>query len=335
MVGRPLHTFSIIRNLLSKLFNKEFLVFLFFLILSGLFWLTNALDDPYEKEIEVDLRLAGIPKNVVLTSEVDSVIRVTVRDKGYVIGLYLFRKQLHPLFFDFSTFSGQNNTGEIPVSEIQKQLSQQLYTSTKILSVKADNLSFSFNYGQRKKIPVSMLGVAAPGEGYFLSRVQFAPDSVTVYAAKKLLDSIQTAYTVRQEVVNFTEPQEITVQLRKIRNAKLMPNKVKMKLFPDVLTEETVEVPVEAINVPPNKVMRIFPRKIKVNFAIGAQRVKSMPKNIETKQLLPTGFKVVVDYNEVADHASEKCHVYIQATPNGVRNARPAVNVVDYLIEQR
>lgn len=27
MVGRPLHTFSIIRNLLSKLFNKEFLVF--------------------------------------------------------------------------------------------------------------------------------------------------------------------------------------------------------------------------------------------------------------------------------------------------------------------
>lgn len=162
MVGRPLHTFSIIRNLLSKLFNKEFLVFLFFLILSGLFWLTNALDDPYEKEIEVDLRLAGIPKNVVLTSEVDSVIRVTVRDKGYVIGLYLFRKQLHPLFFDFSTFSGQNNTGEIPVSEIQKQLSQQLYTSTKILSVKADNLSFSFNYGQRKKIPVNMLGVAAP-----------------------------------------------------------------------------------------------------------------------------------------------------------------------------
>ena len=173
---------------------------------------------------------------------------------------------------------------------------------------------FSVQLQISKKIPVSMLGVAAPGEGYFLSRVQFVPDSVTVYAAKKLLDSIQTAYTVRQEVVNFTEPQEITVQLRKIRNAKLMPNKVKMKLFPDVLTEETVEVPVEAINVPPKKVMRIFPRKIKVNFAIGAQRVKSMPKNIETKQLLPTGFKVVVDYNEVADHASEKCHVYIQAT---------------------
>ena len=61
---------------MSKLINKEFLVFLFFLLLSGLFWLTNVLDEPYEEEFTVDLRLAGIPKNVVLTGEVDSVVKV-------------------------------------------------------------------------------------------------------------------------------------------------------------------------------------------------------------------------------------------------------------------
>ncbi len=80
MINRRLHIINIIRGFLSKLINKEFLVFLFFLLLSGLFWLTNVLDDYYEREFTVDVRLAGIPKNVVITSDIDSVVRVVVRD---------------------------------------------------------------------------------------------------------------------------------------------------------------------------------------------------------------------------------------------------------------
>ena len=86
---------------MSKLINKEFLVFLFFLLLSGLFWLTNVLDDYYEKEFTVDLRLAGIPKNVVLTGEVDSVVKVVVPDKCYVRRRYRGQAAVLPLFFDF------------------------------------------------------------------------------------------------------------------------------------------------------------------------------------------------------------------------------------------
>ena len=81
--------------------------------------------------------------------------------------------------------------------------------------------------------------------------------------------------------------------------------------------------------------MRIFPGKVKVKFAVGAQRLRSMPKNIEQESCCPEWFQLVVDYNEVADRSAEKCHVYLQAAPNGIRNARPVVNVVDYLIEQK
>ena len=80
MIDRRLHITNLIRYFLSKLINKEFLFFLFFLLLSGLFWLTNVLDDYYEHEFTVGVRLTKIPKNVVLTSEMDSVVRVVVRD---------------------------------------------------------------------------------------------------------------------------------------------------------------------------------------------------------------------------------------------------------------
>ena len=179
------------------------------------------------------------------------------------------------------------------------------------------------------------MGTVTPGDNYYLARVDFTPDSVQVYAARNVLDSIQTVYTERQYITNFTDVKELTVDLRKFTNAKCVPSSVKMKLYPDVLTEETVEVPIEAVNMPDNKVMRTFPSKIKVKFVVGAYRMRSMPKNAETKELLPIGFRIVVNYEDIEKNNSEKCPIYVISSPNGVRNVRPEVNTVDYLIEQR
>lgn len=320
---------------MSKLINKEFLVFLFFLLLSGLFWLTNVLDDYYEREFTVDVRLAGIPKNVVITSDIDSVVRVVVRDKGYVIASYMFDDAFRPLFFDFDACTRSDNSGEISTTDIQRLLALQMYSSSKIVSVKINNLTFSYNHGRHKKVPVRFHGIAIPTEGYYLSRTQIVPDSVIVYAAKDILNKIKYVSTEQLTISNFTEPKTQQVRIAKIKNAKILPNHVKVELYPDILTEEYVEVPINAINVPADKTMRIFPSKVKIKFAVGAQRLRSMPKNIETRELLPEGFKAVADYNEVADHKADKCHVYLQAAPNGIRNAHPVVNVVDYLIEQK
>ena len=87
--------------------------------------------------------------------------------------------------------------------------------------------------------------------------------------------------------------------------------------------------------MPADKVLRTFPGKVRVNFVVGAYRLRTMPKNAETRELLPTGFRVVVNYKEVEEHPADKCHVYVLVSPNGVRNVRPALTTVDYLIEQR
>lgn len=108
-----------------------------------------------------------------------------------------------------------------------------------------------------------------------------------------------------------------------------------MKLIPDILTEETVEVPIEAINTPPDKLVRTFPSKVKVKFVVGAARLSQMPKNAETKQLLPQGFRVVVDYNQLVANPTEKCRISVFTTPKGIRNAKPDISEVDYLIEQQ
>ena len=333
--GKSLYTLSTLRNFLLRIFNKEFLIFLFFLVLSGGFWLIMTLNETYEREFSVPLRLTEVPRNVVITSEPDSVVRFTVRDKGYMIAYYELDNTFRPIYADYKLYCDGRSRGDVSVADLQRQIYLQLSKSSKIASIKGGKFSFSFNFGRHKKVPIRILGTVTPGNNYYLARVDFMPDSVEVYAVRNVLDSIQTVYTERLHITNFTDVKETTVDLRKFTNAKCIPSRVKMKLYPDVLTEESVEVPIEAINIPENKVIRTFPSKIKVNFVVGAYRMRSMPKNAETKELLPVGFRVVVNYEEIMKKHSEKCSVYVISSPNGVRNVRLAVNSVDYLIEQR
>ena len=62
--------------------NKQFFVFLFFILLSAIFWLILTLNETYERELKVPVRIVNIPKNVVLTSPTVDTVRFTIRDNG-------------------------------------------------------------------------------------------------------------------------------------------------------------------------------------------------------------------------------------------------------------
>ena len=87
--------------------------------------------------------------------------------------------------------------------------------------------------------------------------------------------------------------------------------------------------------MPNDKVLRIFPNIIKVKFVVGSKDVKRMSKNNETQELLPIGFRVVVDYKDIERIKRDKCKVSIKNLPAIVKNAQPIPQMVDYLIEQK
>ena len=332
---RSMFTLDTIRNFLLKIFSKEFLIFLFFLALSGGFWLMMTLNETYEYELTAKVKLIDIPKNVVITEDPDSIVRFTVRDKGFVIVAYKFTKEFKPVLVSFRMYNNEKGHGVISSIDIQRQLQFQLNKSTRIVSTKMSNLSFAYNLGQHKRVPVRLLGSIAPNGNYNLAHARFYPEVVTVYADKATLDSIQWVYTEKLHITNITDTRELEVNLRKIAHAKCIPSTVKMKLIPDVLTEETVSVPIEAINIPDDKVLRTFPSKVNVNFIVAAFRLRSMPRNNETKELLPTGFKVVADYSKLIGGKSDKCRIYIAARPVDILNLQLATTAVVFVIVLR
>ncbi|ERT58277.1 YbbR-like protein [Prevotella sp. BV3P1] len=316
-----------IRNFLLDLVSKRFLVFLFFLFLSAAFWLSMTLDEMYEKEIPVPIRLVNVPKNIIITTNMPDTVIVTVRDKGFAFIGYFTGEPFRPINLNFSTYANESaGRGNVPLADVQNILYQRLATSSRITALKPDQLKFYFNFGQSKTLPVRANGIMTPAKNYYLARVSFWPEKVTVYAQQSKLDSLRYIMTEKLNLTNFTDTLIRQVNLQKIIGVKTVPEKVKIGLFPDILTEESIEVPIKAINMPKGKTLRTFPSKVKVLFNIGVTAFRK----INEKQ-----FEVVVDYNELQANPSDKCALHLKTVPAEVRQARLEMNQIDYLVEQQ
>lgn len=315
------------RDFLFSRTNKELLIFVFFIALSGIFWLSMTLNETYEQEFSIPVTVVGVPKNVVLTSEETDTIRMTIRDKGITLAAYMYGDMLKNVKINFKPYAHNNGTGIVTTSELQKIVYQHLVSSSKIISTKPDKLEFFYNYGANKRVPVRWTGRVIPEDLYFISRVKYYPDSVDVYASQALLDSISVVYSENLNYVNFRDTLVVNANLEKIKGVKMVPDHIKMEFFTDVLTEEKLDgIPVEGINMPPGKILRTFPMKVTVSFVTGVSVYRS---------LKPEDFTIVADYDEIAANPSEKCHIYIKKSPPGISRVHLNINEVDYLIEEQ
>ena len=85
---------QIIRDFLFSKANREFLIFLLFLALAGIFWLALALNESYEKEFAIPVTITDVPKNVMLTSDETDTVKITIHDKGTILATYMYGKAL-------------------------------------------------------------------------------------------------------------------------------------------------------------------------------------------------------------------------------------------------
>ncbi len=306
--------------------NKQFLIFLFFVLLSGIFWLMMTLNESYEREVKIPLRVAGVPKNIVLTSATTDTVRVTVRDKGWVIFSYLYGKRLKTVNASFKNYDRGNGAGVISSAELKRMVEQQMEQSSRVVSVKPDRMEFFYNNGEYKRVPVRWTGRVIPDQMYFISAVDYMPDSIDVYASREKLDSIHAIYTEPLNYVGFRDSLHIDCRLSHPNDVKVVPSRISIHFHTDVLTEEVMGgIPIKCINLPPGKVLRTFPAKAKVHFVTGVRQLRG---------LRAEDFVVVADFNEIMLSGSEKCNIYLRSTPDGISRARLDVSEVDYLIEE-
>lgn len=305
--------------------SREFLIFLFFFLIASGFWLLQTLNNDYETEFSVPIRIKDIPNEVLLTSEPTSEVRVKVKDKGTVLLNYMLGKSFFPINLNFEDYKDRGNHVKIAVSEVEKKILSQLNTSSKILSIKPDTLEYIYSTGKSKLIPVLFQGKVSAGAQHYVSDTICNPDSILAYAPAEILDTLTAAYTQFTELTNISDTVRKQVSLEPVKGIKFIPNTVEM-LFPvDIYTEKTVEVPLYGTNFPADKMLRSFPSKVQITFQVGLKHFRDIKAS---------DFVINVSYEELLKLGSDKYTVKLKSAPSKISHIRIVPEQVDFLIEQ-
>lgn len=315
-----------VRNFLLSEKSREFLIFLFFVFVSFSFWLLQVLNDDYETELAIPVKMKNVPENVVMTSELPSEIRIGVKDRGTVLVNYMLGQTFYPVVIDFTEFAYKGNHVQIPSSLLTKRIIGQLNQSTKVSAVKPDTLEFIYTQGKGKKVPVKLQGEVKAERQYYISDILYSPDSVMVYAPRDILDTLTTAYTQLVMIDNVSDTIRRRLNMMPIKGARFVPDHNDVSVMVDIYSEKTLEVPVRGIGFPKDKVLRTFPSKVQVSFQVGLKHFKDVQSD---------DFTVEVDYKDLVNGTNEKCTPVLNVLSPYVNHARMNLEEIDFIIEQQ
>lgn len=313
-----------IRNFLNSSLNREFLVFLFFVMVSAGFWLMETLNEDYESETSIPVEYLNVPENVVITSDVPHDIKVRIKDKGFTLFRYKLTPIPAPVKINFLDYQEKGNSVRITQAEIQKQLTNILESSSQLLSFKPESFDMVYTRGQAKRVPVRLKGNASAKQQYDITSVTFSPDTLTIYAPEDILDTIHVVFTAPISYHELDESITFDTEMWRPRNVKFVPEKVTVTINVARLTEKTIEVPITPVNVPKGKIVRTFPSKVKVTFQTVMQ---------EFEKIQPEEFTVIVDYDSLNADDMERCEPVATRYPSNIKHMGIWPREIEYLVE--
>ena len=301
--------------------SRELLVFLFMLVLSAFFWLFSVASEVYQYDARVPVALVDVPKNVIVLDEINDTITVTIEDTGLAFLDYALTHESVSIPISFKTYNRSQGKVVVTQAELQKRIRQVLNSSTKF-TLKRDGLTFNYNLGEHKRLPVHFNGTVNASS---VTEYRMVPDSVDVYANKEVLKKMVDVNT-KDVSIDVEKSMTTKVPMEKVSGVKCVPSVVDMEIRKVNFVEKSFEVHVNCKNEPENTKLRIFPPRVTVTFMVDVEMYHSVKD---------TDFTIVADYNDVAVTQSPQCSLRVSKAPTFVRNVKLSTDAVNYLIEKR
>lgn len=319
---------KLFKNLNHKL-DRRFMVFLFFVALSTIFWFLVRLEDEYETEISLPLKFVNLPENNVLVGELPDDLSLKIRSHGYKLLEFKVSNALLPFVVDLNEVSLRIRSEDerirfyllssLLIQDIEKHMSSQI----SIIDVSPDSLYFDFAPRVWKKIPVQFNGKLNLMKQYMIREVNMDPDSITVSGPGTIIDTLKFVSTeniYREELAQNIDEE---VKLRKRKGLEYDVDEVNLEVVIEKFTEASIEIPIQNINVPDSLILRTFPNVVNVIYFVGLS---------DFDKVLPQLFDAYVDYEDVVSE-KDKLEVKLTRYPEYISSVRIVPGEVDYIIE--
>lgn len=311
--------------------KRDYLVFMAFFVLSFIFWLLKSLSNTYETDINFPIRFTNKPSGVIYQKELPSSLKIDVTDAGFQLLQNTLTPNIKSLTINlnnvFSRRDRKISEGHyfILSSDYENQIERAMASTTKLNAINPDTLHIIFSKQIQKKVPVRLLANVSPGRQRILSgNITFEPDSVTIFGAGNIVDTISAVYTNYQDFKNLQDTLRRNIGLKEIKGVDYSFKRVNIEIPVEMFTEKVLDIPVIQIEFPDSLKLRAFPGSVKVSFFVGISHFQNVKAD---------DFKVFVKYSDVRGRVSGKVPVSYITDQKWITNVNVRPSSVDYLLE--
>ncbi|MCF8391218.1 MAG: hypothetical protein K9H12_11035 [Bacteroidales bacterium] len=312
-------------------FRRKALVFTFFLILSAIIWLMNALSKNYTTDFNYPVRFKNYPENKTLIGDLPDNLTLRVSAHGYTLFRNRISSRYIPIVFNVKSFTLNRLPGRdssffyIETKYILDYVSKQLNSEFEIISIKPDTLIFPFAQLHSKKVSIQSKAVyELDKQLIFKNKLTLIPDSIVVSGPDYIIDTLESVYTKTENFKIIQKSTEKEIDLEPIPHIKYETSAIKLIFNIEKFTEKVLDVPVTLINVPDSLILKIFPRQLSLSCQIGLSNFELLQSDM---------FSLQVDYNSIVPGVS-RLQVVLAKSPNFVRGVNFKPKTVEYLIEK-
>jgi len=295
-------------------------------------WITIKLANVYTSIIPVPVEFTHLPKDKVLTSVSDNIVRLEIKEKGSTLFSLLFIQSKKPAIINlrFTPMFSKNGTlsAAITTSSFINDIERDMGLYGKIQSISPDTIYLTFEPEKSKRIPVSANFDISYEKHYFgYDEISFNPDSVTVTGPERIIDMLDSASLGLIRLVNLSEnisvtksfPQDTAHHYHMLR---FLPEEVTLTIPVEKFTEAQIDAPVIIIN---NNELRIktFPDKVKVTYTVALK---------EYSDVEPGMITAVADFANIDIARGDKVRVRLEKFPAFIRINKVEPEIVEYII---
>lgn len=305
-----------------KLKHRKIGGFLVILVGSALLWFVSKYKDVYEDTASIKVDWINIPKKIILKPDQSQTnFNAHVKERGF--GLLWHQFNSYHVELDFAKFTFERNDSiffkpSLYLEEINEQTNDLniLRTSKGEIFIPADRFKKK-RVALKKEFEVNFEASFQP-----LEIKGFVPDSVNVYGNVDVLDKVKHLNIKSKPIVINDTLTIIDFDLSsQFENLNFEVGTVKYIIRSAEMTEGTVTIPVELINVPESTVVKMLPENITLTYSTTVQ---------DFKKVSELDFKVIIDYKTLnGNNASVTPEVELLS--DKIKRVRLKDNVVQVL----
>ena len=189
-----------------------------------------------------------------------------------------------------------------------------------------DTLFFRFPYENFKKVPLVPISTFSYKDQYMPDGgLVVEPDSVLIYGEPMRIENIHEVYTKHIKYYDLSEDIQGVIPIEKVKGVRVSETDARYRMGVKRFVEVSVMLPVKTINVPQDKVMRVYPSVVeahlKCNFPLVDDPVR--------------GVKVEADYNDYLNSLGGNCILKAVGLTRGVIDCDIDPIAVSCVIEDR